>query len=99
MNDLDNLMANYSRWEFQQKATELYIFLLPKLNTGLSVKITQVEEMNGFDLWRMINREEDPMKQDAGLHIEVEIQSTGGQKCRNIKETKALMMKLEAKSK
>ena len=50
-------------------------------------------------MWRMINKEEDPIHKNAKFHCELEVRQLSLNKCKNFKETMELISKLEKKAK
>ena len=89
-NDWDN---------FEDKAKQLYIFLLPKLNNNLSTLVNQIGDLNGFEMWRFIAREEYPAHKNAKFYMELEIRQLSSSKCSNFNQTVELVVKLEKKAK
>ena len=87
------------RDEFSERSKELYIFLLPKLSTSLAILLSQVDAMNGFELWRLINQEEDPVRNHARFHMENDIRQLTAKRCKNFKDTIELMTTIEKKAK
>ena len=75
------------------------MFLLPKLNTALATISSQIDEMDGFNMWRIINKEQDPIHKNTKFHNELDIRQLANTKCKNFKETMELVVKLEKKAK
>ena len=78
---------------------ELYIYLLPKLNTELATLCQDDFEQNGFEVYRRISDEKDVVHEDMDFHMEVEIQGMGQNKCASVSETHEFIKNLETKAK
>ena len=55
--------------------------------------------MNGFELWRTLNRAKDPVRKDIAFPLELAIQQMGGSKASTFDDTYAKMLDLEKASK
>ena len=84
---------------FSAKAMDISTFLLLKLNTLLSTIVGQVEDNNGFELWRMVNREEDPIRHNAKFQLEVDVRGLGQRKCASFHDTIKLLQVVERRAK
>ena len=96
---IEDIDASEWRYGFEKRSRELYMFLIPKLNTNLSVVIGPVDNMNGMETWRLIMKEEDPIHKNEAFHMELDVRQLSATKCKNFKETMDLIMKLERKAK
>ena len=74
------------------------MFLLPKLNTGLAILVGPIDNMNGFELWRSVLKEEDPIHKNEKFHMELDVRQLCSTRCKNFKESMELFMNLEKKS-
>ena len=96
---IEDIDASEWKYGFEKRSRELYMFLIPKLNTNLSVVIGPVDNMNGMETWRLIMKEEDPIHKNEAFHMELDVRQLSATKCKNFKETMDLIMKLERKAK
>ena len=94
-------VVNGSLWDYHTHSQELYQMLSLKLNLDLFTRFSQVGTSNGFELWRQINKDRDPMKKDAHFFLRLEIRNMAAQrgKAANFEETYALFTAMEAKAK
>ena len=72
-------------WSYEEMEVHLYALLVPLLSSDLLAIADQVRNMDGFEMWRQVVREKDPVQQNAAFHLESEIQSMAKEKCRNLK--------------
>ena len=86
-------------WRWETKGAELYQFLLPLLNSELGELVSQVDEENGFELYRRMAEEKDEVADDIDFQIEAEIGETASHKCKDLKATKDAVVKLGLKAK
>ena len=79
-----------SNWTvgFEKRTKEIYMFLLPKLNTGLAILVGPVDNMNGFELWRSVLKEEDPIHKNEEFHMELDVRQLCSTRCKNFKESR-----------
>ena len=63
----------------------------------LSTLCVWIEGQNGFEAYRLINMEEDPMLDNAGMQLKAEINKLGQVRCKNVMETKRLIEISDAK--
>ena len=75
----------------------LFALLLPILGPDLGSMSQQVRGQNGFELWRLIAREKDPIMLHASFHMEAEIQKMAWQKCKSFRDTLKVMKELRTK--
>ena len=52
---------------------ELMMFLSPLLSADLGAFAAHVRDQDGFELWRLITREKDPVQVNTAFHLESEI--------------------------
>jgi len=53
---------------FEKKGPDLYQLLMPRLNVELAGELRQDAADNGWELWRKLNLQLDPPREDAGFH-------------------------------
>ena len=94
-------------WNFSDKTTEFYTFLMPRLTGELaSLSNGMCKEAggncngrNGFELYRLVCKEVDAVFGNADFHVEVEIQRLGEKRCKSLEETRDLVRRLDTKAK
>ena len=67
-------VINKGDWIYQKHSPELYQLLCARVNLDLSTRFSQEGTTNGFEMWRMINREIDPAKKDADFFLKIKVQ-------------------------
>ena len=88
-------------FEFETKATLLYLVLMPKLGLKHSTELRQVGTTNGFELWRMLNRKVDPPRAEIGFQLKTEIAALAGKEnlCKDFNMSVRFIKHLEQKLK
>ena len=76
-NNLGFLAIDPYTFKCETHAGKLYALLSSEVNVDLFAKYSQVGSADGFELWRVIHKDRDPIKKDAGFHFKLEIQKFG----------------------
>ena len=84
-------------WEFIEKTSELYTFMMPSLNVELATMCKDGFEQNGFEVYRKINEEKDPIHENVEFMLYAELQGMVQKRCRTLAETNELFKALEIK--
>ena len=62
-------------WSYEDMQVHMYACVVPLPSPELLAVADQVKDMDGFEMWRQVVREKDPVQQHAAFHLEAEIQS------------------------
>ena len=89
-NDFD--MSNFN---FRARDKDLYAYLLRKLNRKLKALVAGVR--SGFEIFRRIMREEDPVTESTEYSLRFAFQQMVFQKCTNLEGTRKLIQAMEKK--
>ena len=87
------------QWSFTDRTKELYQLISVKLNSSSFADYKDEDSMNGFELWRILNRAKDPVRKDISFHLELAIQQMASSKETSFDGTYAKMLELEKASK
>ena len=86
-------------WNFLDRSRELYQLLSVKLNSSAFADFKDEDNMNGFELWRQLNKSKDPIRQDVAFHLELAIQSMASTRETNFESTYNRMLEIDKASK
>lgn len=87
------------KYNYEEMSRELYVYLIPKLNTELATLCHDDFNQNGFEVYRKIHDEKDTTHEDMDFHLEVEIQGMGQHRCGSVEETNEFVKQVELKTK
>ena len=82
-------------WQFLDRSRELYQLLSVKLSSSYFADYKDEEGMNGFELYRQLNKALDPIRQDVAFHLRLRIQNMGAVKEESFEKTYLRMGELE----
>ena len=75
----------------------MYNFISPKLSLDLFSRYRQLGATNGFELWRLLNKEKDPIRKEQEFFMDIQLQNMSHAKAKNFAESYSLMIELESK--
>ena len=73
-------LVDGSDWDFLSRSRELYQLISVKLNSATFSDLKDDEGMNGFEMWRLMDKQKDPIRKDIGFHLEIAIQAMASQR-------------------
>ena len=82
---------------FQSKGPDPHQLLMPRLNVELAGDVRQEAADNGYELWRKLNRQLGPPREDAAFHMITDMQNMGRKRCTTFPMSCALLKALETK--
>ena len=71
--------ADWEKGYFVERSKELYQLVTSKLNVNSYTDFKQNDSMNGFELWRQLNRTRDPIRKDIDFHLGIQLQQDGAE--------------------
>ena len=86
-------------WTFLDRSRELYQLLSVKLNSSAFADFKDEDNMNGFELWRQLNKSKDPIRQDIAFHLELAIQNMATTRENNFESTYNRMLEIDKAAK
>ena len=93
------VVPDKSKWSFAERTRELYQLISVKLNTATFGDFKDEDMMNGFELWRLLNKAKDPVRKDIAFHLELQIQQMAFTKERTFDATYARMLEIDKAAK
>ena len=89
--------AEFCITDFEQQGRALYLFITKRLPKRLATICKGVDGMNGFEAYRLVNEEADPVMENVELQMSMEINKLATIRCKTVTETKRLTEILDEK--
>ena len=90
-----DLIPDLRTWSFAERSRELYQLISVKLNSSTFADYKDEDDMNGFELWRQLNKKLDPLRKDVAFHLELAIQAMASTRETNFDGTYNRMLEIE----
>ena len=82
---------------FEEQGKALYLFMVKRLPKKLAILCKGVEGLNGFEAYRLVSQEADPVLDNIELQLNMEINKLAMMRCKTVAETKRLVEILDEK--